>query len=104
MSDFEKVMAHLRGVPTDEYAQGEISDACARVISSWYCHGGDTDIMRFVSTGAIQIAPSELWHKMCYEHYNIVGDDDKLALDFLGTYMQNRADKGPVEGWKDMWL
>lgn len=106
MSDFDKVMTHLRTVPTDEYGSGEISDACARVIASWYGTGDDTHVMRFCSTGAVtdEITPSELWHRLAGDHYHIVSADDKLALDFLGTYMQNRADKGPVEGWSDLWL
>jgi hypothetical protein len=104
MSDFDKVMAHVRLVPTDEYDQGEISDACARVIASWFVAGSNTEAMSFVSTGAIVGDTSALWRQLGGDIYNAQTPDDRLFLDFLGTYILNRADKGPVEGWSNLWL
>lgn len=106
MEDIDKVAEHMHGVATDEYAQGEISDACARVIASWWSQGNEPLSMSFVSTGAITGTPDEVWHACGGDHYHDghLTDTDRLALDFLGTYLQNREHRGPIEGWHELWL
>lgn len=84
--------------------QEEISDACARVIASWYHDGGTSDTYAFVSSGAI--LADNLWRQFTNNGslYETADADNKLALDALGTYLLNREDKGPVPGWSNLWV
>lgn len=76
----------------------EISDACAKAIGRWYQSPGRPNTVSFVSYGAIA---EGLWREFTDNGalYEAGDPDEKLALDMLGTYLINREDKGPVEGW-----
>jgi hypothetical protein len=99
MGDMEKVTAEI----AERFGSREISDACARVIASWYHNGGVSDSYAFVSTGAID-DPSALWREM-FPHYS----SDTMVLerrmaDMLGTYLLHAGRRGPVKGWDSIWL
>jgi hypothetical protein len=98
MGDAEKVASEVNAKSGRE----EISDACARVIASWW-HGGQKSLgYSFVSTGAITDA-SDLWREL-FPDYSSLSDADKIAADMLGTYFTNAGTRGPIEGWSGLWL
>lgn len=83
----------------------EISDGCARVIASWF-HGGQASAgYAFTSTGAITTEdPSDLWRELGGREYADQRPWMRAVLDCLGTYLLNRADRGPVAGWSNLWV
>jgi hypothetical protein len=100
--DLRAVMAHIHAV-RDSSESGEISDACARVIASWHAEGMGVG-QAFASSGAIS-SSTEVWRDLFgHGHYDRLSADDKLAADMLGTYLLNRSDNGPVEGWSGLWV
>lgn len=78
----------------------EIDDLTAKIIGSQF-HDGSAQALAFVSTGAIQGCPSYLWRVFAgdYASHTIA---DREALDWFGTYLQNRASRDEVEGWADL--
>lgn len=102
MNDAERVAIHI-----DSLADGEeISDACARVIASWW-HGDAAGVgYSFVSTGAILDSGTAVWRALTEDGklYDTADAFDKRALDYLGTYLVNAGQRGPVNGWSDLWL
>ena len=105
MNDEEAVDIHIDAREAAD--DGEISDACARVIASWYSEGEGTAGYEFASTGAITSAT--LYRELTRmgsgrSLYERASPNRKRALDWLGTYLANRADKGPVPGWSDIWI
>lgn len=93
-----------REVRAAQAAEREISDGCARVIASWW-YSGDCDLAyAFVSTGAIVVDDAcELWRILASD-YRSQPLWMRRALDSLGTYLINRADRGPVSGWSGLWV
>jgi hypothetical protein len=86
----------------------EVSDACARVIASWW-HGGQASAgYSFVSTGAITTDdPSELWRELGGRERDGQPEWMKDALDCLGTYLVRRVNDGrtgAVAGWSGLWV
>ena len=101
-NDQEAVYAECR----QAQAEGrEISDACARVIASWWHNGQGSPGYAFVSTGAYG-SSTDLWRDLTDNgrEYDRADADDRLALDMLGTYLLNRDDRGPVPGWSRLWV
>jgi hypothetical protein len=83
---------------------GEISDACARVIASWFHDGQSSAGYSFVSTGAIA-DPTDVYRDLTPgDVYNDQPEWMQAALSCLGTYLSNRADRGPVSGWSNLWV
>lgn len=84
----------------------EVSDACARVIASWYHNGQASLGYSFVSTGAIPEEPSDVWHDLTDngKSYESADRDDREALNMLGTYLTNAGPRGPVDGWSNLWV
>lgn len=84
----------------------EISDACARTIASWYQHPGMTEeSARFVARGEICTPADDVYRGLISsEDYNYASPAHKRALDMFGTYLLNREDRGPIEGWSSMWV
>lgn len=100
MDDHTAVMVHVHA----RHETGEeISDECARVIASWWYEGMGAGYA-FVSTGAITTTPTDLWRRLCADSYDSMSADDKLCADMLGTYLLNRDERGPVEGWSGLWV
>jgi hypothetical protein len=101
MSDETAVYAACR-VAQDEGR--EIDHGTARTIGSWYAQGMD-ETQSFATTGAIINTATTLWRRMTDNGnlYSTASEDDKLALDMIGTYLLNREDTGPVPGWHHMW-
>ena len=102
MNDETDVYAACRRAQANGH---EIDHGTARTIGSWYASGMD-ETQSFASTGAIIDTATSLWRRMTDNGalYSTANDDDKLALDMLGTYLLNRDDKLPVPGWSDMWV
>ena len=101
--DTSRVLAAIDRLEADEIDHGT-----ARTIASWYTEGSDSVSMTFTSTGAIT---GDVWGHLTDDGtlYIALPDDhgDKLALDYLGTYLVNRMvnnDTGPIEGWSSMWV
>lgn len=84
--------------------QGEITDACARVIASWWHNGQASLGYAFTSTGAIPDDPSDLWRELCAADYQRMAPQDKRAADALGTYLRAAGPRGPVDGWSTLWV
>lgn len=99
MGDYENVMAEVHAA----YGKYEISDACARVIASMYHTGQASESYAFASTGAI---PEESGYitRQLFPELDGLSADEMLILGALGTYLINRPDRGPVEGWSRLWL
>lgn len=103
MNDEEKAILACEAAQ----AEGrEIDDATARVIASLYHNGQASLGYSFASTGAIPEDTSDLWRDLFGDVYNEswMGPKQRLMADMLGTYLINRADKGPVDGWSKIWL
>lgn len=78
----------------------ELDDATAKIVAAQF-HDGSGAALRFLSTGTIGEDPSALWR-----HFGdgYVGHDreERLALDWFGTYLHNRPERGPIHGWEDV--
>lgn len=85
------------------YGNREISDGTARAIASQW-HDGSTVALSFTSTGTMLGDPSEVYRACGGDGFEKAGRTQQLALSMLGTYLQNRADRGPVDGWGDLWI
>jgi hypothetical protein len=85
---------------------GEIDDGTARVIASWYHAGGGSLGYQFVSTGAIPTPSDDLWNDLTDNGklYQEADSRERLCLNMLGTYLLNRKDRNPVEGWAGLWV
>lgn len=102
MTDTQKVAL---AIDQAEAEDREIDDACARVIASWWADGSDTVSYGFASTGAIQGSGVEVYRALVPDGaYDQQSAEDRRALDWLGTYLLNREERGPVTGWSDLWL
>lgn len=95
--DSEKIAL---GIAQAKGEDREIDDLTAKIIAAQF-HDGSAQALAFLSTGAIQGSASDLWRAF--------GDDyashtaaDREALDWLGTYLQNRNTHDEVEGWADL--
>jgi len=100
VNDHDRVMAHIAEC---EIEGREISDACARMIASWWHSGVGSPGYSFASTGAIS-DPTEVWRDLMGDDYWLVAPDDRKAFDYLGTYLVLAGERGPVEGWSKLWL
>jgi len=102
MRDAQKVQIHLDG---REESGEEMSDACARVVASWFAAGMGVG-QAFASTGAIASPADDVWRDLTDNGrvYSSASPEDRRALDWLGTYLLNRGDRGPVPGWSDLWI
>lgn len=75
----------------------EMSDGTARRIASMF-HDGSTLTLSFASTGAIVADSGEVWFAFFPDYRNLPSQEKRWA-NWLGTYMINRADKGPQADW-----
>lgn len=84
----------------------DIDDATARVIAAWYTHDRYPAIEAFVSTGAIICDPEQLSDDLSWRGalYDKGSTEHQTALDMLVSYLMNREDTGPVNGWSDLWV
>lgn len=83
----------------------EISDACARVIASWFSGGESAAGYAFVSTGTVPRDPDVVvWRELVGDTYATHPAWLRLALDALGTYLVRAGERGPVEGWSKLWV
>lgn len=57
----------------------------------------------FTSTGAIS-DPTDVYRECFPAPYNSMSPDEQTLANMFGTYLGNRADRGPVEGWSKLWL
>lgn len=88
-----------QGKPMNERV--ELDDGTARTIAALWRSGGIGE--SFVSTGAIPADSSELWRELFADDYRTMHPADKMAADYLGTYLTAHAGRGPVEGWYRVW-
>lgn len=102
MDDHDKVQLHIDAAEEEGH---EISDACARVIASWWASGMGVG-QSFATTGAVTTPSDDVYGDLTDNGrlYTSASPDDKRALNWLGTYLLNREDRGPVEGWSGLWL
>jgi hypothetical protein len=108
MSDADAVHAQLRAfaeenerLPLPE--RQEIPDGLARIIASWWCNGTNTESVAFVSTGAVPKDSTELWRALVPD-YNQLAAVDRLAVDYLGTYLLHHSGRRRVPGWNTLWI
>jgi hypothetical protein len=88
-----------------EAGTGEIGDACARVIASWWAGGEASPGYAFVSTGAITTDdPADVWRDLCAIGYEGTRGWERAAVDCLGTYLIKRDRRDPVPGWSGLWV
>jgi len=101
MSDHDAVRDHLDSLEPGQ----EMSDGAARTVASWWHNGGASVSYAFVSTGAITRSGSYVWADLTDDGrcYSTAGAFDRRALDYLGTYLVNAGERGPVDGWSDLW-
>lgn len=84
----------------------EIQESTARTIASWWHDGQDSALYAFASSGHYDRTAllAELSDTIAISYTNC-NDDDKLALDMLGTYLLNRPrewqDDDIIETWED---
>jgi hypothetical protein len=80
----------------------EIADDIARMIAARY-HGGQASAFySFVSTGAID--PERLQAEFVGTYNgSAMMPRDREWLDFLGTYWLQAGERGPVDGWLELW-
>lgn len=83
----------------------EISDGCARAIAAQYMSG---DLgAAFATSGAI-IGPSDVWRDLFFignrSMYEGMSLPEKTAADMIGTYLINAGERGPVDGWSNVWV
>jgi hypothetical protein len=97
MSDSEKIAL---GIARAKGEGREIDDLTAKIIAA-QCHDGSAQALAVLSTGAIQGTPSDLWRAFG-DRYTSHTAADRYALDWFGTYLQNRASREEVEGWADL--
>lgn len=100
MGDLDKVMAEVNAA----YGEREISDACARVIASLYHPGQASYAYSFASTGAIPEESGYITQQCFPGDLGNLSGDEMLMLGALGTYLINRPERGPVDGWSRLWL
>ena len=102
MSDFGRAvtacrMAHIEG--------HIISHGTARTIASMYC-AGDLSAS-FASTGAIT-KPRRLWKELNDRFSTLdmyfTNQSVRTLFEALAVYILFHGKRGPVEGWKDMWV
>jgi hypothetical protein len=98
-ADDRAVASHILDLILDQ-SSGEISDGVARTIASWWSGGQASVSYRFVSTGAIS---THLFSDLAGDVYPSLPLFERRCLDWLGTYLLNRDDTGPVEGWEMVW-
>ena len=111
MGDMVKVLCYIRtldkmneGLPIDQ--RSEINDACARVIASMYHESGKPATIALSSTGAI--TKDDLYGDLFYVNgtnmFETASEAEQLMMGYMGTYLLNRKDRGPVANWSDLWL
>jgi len=92
----------VRNCRAAQDAGHEIDDATARVIASWW-HDGAAGY-EFTSTGTVNPRVRRWLSDTIVSEYTALGEDDRLALDMLGTYMFRTPCRGPVPGWSALWV
>jgi hypothetical protein len=97
VTDLEALTIHCQARYNGD-EEGEISDGAARTIASLY-HDGSAAALAFASTGAI--TTDELWGHF-FGNYSYSSPAERTIANMLGTYLLNRKDRGPVEGWSSL--
>jgi hypothetical protein len=97
MYDSEKIAL---GIAQAKGEGREIDDLTAKIIAAQF-HDGSAQALAFLSTGAIQGSASDLWRAFG-NGYTSHTAADRYALDWFGTYLQNRANRDKVAGWADL--
>lgn len=101
MSDEQAVMAELAAVRDGE--REVITDGCARTIAAWWHSPSTADVpMSALShTGAVDVAGL----LPLVERNKVGADTDTCeALDALAAYARHHGDRGPVDGWSNVWV
>lgn len=96
--------AVLLEVTTAQQEQREISDACARVIASWFSGGQSTAGYAFASTGAVLGDGHQVYRSLVGDSYQGHPAWLRTTLDMLGTYLVRAGERGPVAGWSALWV
>jgi hypothetical protein len=97
MHDSEKIAL---GIAQAKAEDREIEDLTAKIIAAQF-HDGSSQTLAFLSTGAIQSSPSDLWRAFAGD-YRSHTSAERGALDWFGTYLQNRESREEVAGWVDL--
>lgn len=103
MYDSEKIAL---GIAQAKAEGREIDDLAAKIIAAQF-HDGTGRTLAFLSTGSIlpfEGIPgpaSTLWRAFTGDYYSHTRAE-REALDWLGTYLQNRNNHAEVEGWADL--
>src|SRR5437763_798257 len=86
------------------FEERQISETAARIIAGWWHSGPQSAFYRFASTGAIDRSALTDDFVLAYGG-QLLGDFDRLALDWFSGYMLNADDvdehgnRGPIDGW-----
>ena len=97
VQDHERI---ARGIAQAKAEEREIDHLTAKIIAAQF-HDGSAQALAFLSAGAIQGTPSGLWRAFGGD-YRSHTTAERGALDWLGTYLQNRESREEVEGWEDV--
>jgi hypothetical protein len=89
-----------RGIAQAKAEDRELDDLTAKIIAAQF-HDGSAQALAFLSTGAIQGSPSDLWRAFAGNYYSHTSAE-RAALDWFGTYLQNRESREEVAGWADL--
>jgi hypothetical protein len=103
MDDIPACLAECHRVQSSDDS-GEISDACARTIAAMYAEGMGAG-QSLASTGAIVGGTSNVWRDLFGNgFYDTMPRSERILADMLGTYLLNRENDGPVDGWSNLWV
>jgi hypothetical protein len=97
VQDHERI---ARGIAQAKAEDREVDDLTAKIIAAQF-HDGRSQTLTFLSTGAIQGSPGDLWRAFAGDYHSHTRAE-REALDWLGTYLLNRESHGEVRGWVDL--
>jgi hypothetical protein len=98
MSDNKRIAS---GIAAAKSEGRELDDLTAKMIAAQF-HDGSQEALAFLSTGTKLGDASLVWRAFFGDCYDRLGKSDKEAADWLGTYLVNRADRGPIPGWENL--
>jgi len=88
-----------------ELSEGEvISDGCARAIASIWYESRRTPLYVLESTGAIRGDVAQEIADLSNEFRDGLTAIDQAELTALSDYVARHGERGPVDGWLELWV
>jgi hypothetical protein len=81
-----------------------IDHATARTVAEFWARLWEPADYAFYKTGEITIDPTQLWDQMSCAVSYTTSYQHRMMLDMLGSYLTEREDRGPIEGWEQLAL